>query len=46
MTLRKKIIAEDPALQEVVKLGIASEQAAKAADRIKPKQEQEVLRTA
>ena len=39
--LRKKIIAEDTPLQEVIKLGIASEQAAKAADRIRPRQEQE-----
>ena len=39
--LPKKIIAEDPALQEVDKLGTSSEQVAKAADRIKPKQEQE-----
>ena len=35
----KKIIAEDPSLQGVVQLGIASEQVDKAADRIKPKQE-------
>ena len=33
--LWKKIIA----LQEVIKLGIASEQAAKAADRIRPSQQ-------
>ena len=35
----KKIIAEDPSLQGVVQLGIASEQVDKAADRIKPKQD-------
>ena len=39
--LRRKIIAEDPALPDVIKLGIANEQAAKVADRFKPKQEHE-----
>ena len=39
--LRRKIIAEDPGLQEVIKLGIANEQAAKVADRFKPKPEHE-----
>ena len=43
--LRRKIIAEDPALQEVIKLGIANEQAAKTADRFKPKPEQEAPKT-
>ena len=37
--LRMKIIAEDPVLQEVIKLGIANEQAVKVADRFKPEQE-------
>ena len=32
--LRKKIIAEDTPLQEVIKIGVASEQAGKAADRL------------
>ena len=43
--LRRKIIAEDPGLQEVIKLGIANEQAAKVADRFKPKPEQEAPKT-
>jgi hypothetical protein len=43
--LHRKIIAEDPALQEVIKLGIANEQAVKAADRFKPKVEQEAPQT-
>merc|ERR1719206_434242 len=32
--LKKKIIAEDTSLQEVIKMGIANEQAGKAADRL------------
>ena len=43
--LRRKIIAEDQKLSEVIKLGIANEQAVKVADRIKPKQEQEAPRS-
>ena len=43
--LRRKIIAEDPALPEVIKLGIANEQAAKVADRFKTKTEQEAPKT-
>ena len=39
--LRRKIIAEDPGLDEVIKLGIANEQATKVADRFKAKPEQE-----
>ena len=43
--LRRKIIAEDPALQEVIKLGIANEQSVKVVDRFKPKLEQEAPKT-
>ena len=44
--LRRKIIAEDPGLQEVIKLGIiANEQEAKVADRFKPKLEHEAPKT-
>jgi hypothetical protein len=43
--LCRKIIAEDPALQEVIKLGIANKQAAKVADRFKTKPEQEAPKT-
>ena len=44
--LRRKIITEDPGLQEVIKLGIiANEQAAKVADRFKPKLEHEAPKT-
>ena len=39
--LRRKIIAEDTELEEVIKMGIANEQATKAADRFKPKAEAE-----
>ena len=39
--LRRKIIAEDPGLEEVIKMGIANEQATKVADRFKAKPEQE-----
>ena len=39
--LRRKIIAEDPALPAVLKLGIANEQAVKVADRFKPRHDQE-----
>ena len=43
--LKRKIIAEDPGLQEVIKMGIANEQAAKVADRFKPKPEHEAPKT-
>ena len=35
--LRRKVIAEDPALTEVIKLGIANEQAVRVADRFRTK---------
>ena len=37
--LKKKIIAEDTSLQEVIKMGIANEQAGKAADRLHERQQ-------
>ena len=43
--LRRKIIAEDQSLEDVIKMGIANEQATKAADRFKPKPEQEAPQT-
>ena len=39
--LRRKVIAEDPALTEVIKLGIANEQAVRVADRFRTKPEKE-----
>ena len=37
--LKKKIIAEDTSLQEVIKMGIANEQAGKAADNLHERQQ-------
>ena len=43
--LRRRVIAEDTALTEMIKLGIANEQAVKVADRFKPKLEHEAPKT-
>ena len=43
--LRRKIIAEVTALQEVIKHGISNEQTAKVADRFKKKHEQDASKT-
>ena len=43
--LRRKVIAEDPALTEVIKLGIANEQAVRVADKFKTKPEKEAPQT-